>query len=1096
MLGPMKGRVLPTGTVTFLFSDMEGSTRLVQGVGPAAFKRVLERHNEILRAAFEAHGGIERGTQGDSFLVMFAEAPAAVAAAAEAQTSFAAEAWPDGIDVRVRIGLHTGVGTLGGDDYVGVDVNRAARMAAAAHGGQVLLSDATRALTALAMPPRVGLRDLGEHKLKDLARPERLFELVLADVPTDFGPLRTGERKVGNLPPRLTSFLGREADLEALRKLLRSNRLVTLTGAGGSGKTSLAIEVARASEADFPDGAWFVPLDAVADPDLVESSIATSLGLIESPGLSAMERLISFLGDRHVLLVVDNFEQVLAAAPFLGELTQAAGGLTMLVTSRARLRLSIEQEFPIAPLAVPGPVDPVEEAMGSPAVRLFVDRARRVRPDFELTSSDAPAVAEICTRLDGLPLGIELAASRIGLLTPQSIAGRLAQRLDLPGPAPRDMPERQRSLERAIAWSHDLLEPAEQRLLARLSVFAGGSRLEEAEAVCGPSTELGIDVIEGISQLVDHGLLQPVPGSDGARYRLLETVRMFARERLGEGPDRAAIERRHAVAYLELAEEAASHMMARGQAIWLDRLTAERDNLRAAVQWSIVEREAEIALRLGAACWRFWQQRGHIVEGLATIDAVLSLPGAEAPSLARVRALDAAGGLRWWTADAPAADAFYRAQLALARELSDKQAIADAISNVLFPATVLHRDGEELDRLQREASALYAEIGDERGLERVRLGLGTVFQTLMNPDASLATDVMLDYLARFEAFDDQAYVALTALALTAISFRNGDREAALRWGLRNIESSMVMGDVNSAAVGLRLASVVLLSMGRKREGALTNAAFEALCARYAIRPPVDPEEWGSMATPEASAILHSDAYAVDARRGAKMTIEEAVDYLRRLVEDDFATSPEPAAPAAAPTTSGRFIREGDVWAITYEDRTFRIRDTKGLRYLADLLAAPRREVPAIDLAATSGSGPRAIAAGVAAEAGLAPVVRTTDPLLDSAARGAYRDRLRDLQEEIDEAERFGDGERASRAREEFEFLARELTVATGLGGRDRRAPSDAERARQSVSKAIRQTLDRIEKHDRALAAHLRHSIRLGALCGYLPDPRSEVRWTT
>jgi non-specific serine/threonine protein kinase len=572
---------------------------------------------------------------------------------------------------------------------------------------------------------------------------------------------------------------------------------------------------------------------------------------------------------------------------------------------------------------------------------------------------------------------------------------------------------------------------------------------------------------------------------------------MFARDRLAEGSDQPTIERRHAIAYLELAEEAASHMMAIGQATWLDRLTAEHDNLRVAVQWSINEREVEIALRLGAACWRFWQQRGHIVEGLATMDAVLSLPGAAVPSPARMRALDAAGGLRWWSADPPAAEASYRAQLALARELGDRQAIADAITNVLFPATVLNRDGEELHGLQQEALALYAEIGDERGLERVRLG--SVFPRLMSPDGAPAMDDVLEHLARFEALDDRPYVSMAALALTAISFRNGDGEGALRWGLRTIESSLVQGDVISAIVGLRLAMALLLSMAKNREAALTNAAFQALCARYAIQPPADPEEWGALSamSEERWAILRSEDYAADARRGASMTIEEAVDYLRRLVEDDAARSPEPTAPAARPpTTSGRFTREGDVWAITYEDRNFRIRDTKGLRYLAELLSTPGREVPAIDLVATSGSGPGATGAGAATEAGLAPVVGTSDPLLDKAARGAYRDRLRDLQEEIEEAERFGDGERASRAREEFEFLARELTVATGLGGRDRRAPSDAERARQSVSKAVRQALARIEEHDRALAAHLRHSVRLGAFCGYLPDPRSEVRWTT
>ena len=1092
----MKGRVLPTGTVTFLFSDMEGSTRLVQEVGPSAFTRILERHNEILRASFEAHGGIERGTQGDSFAVMFAEAPSAVAAAAEAQTALTAEVWPDAIDVRVRMGLHTGVGTLGGDDYVGIDVNRAARVAGAAHGGQVLVSDATRALTAQAMPPRVRLRDLGEHKLKDLARPEHLFELVLDDVPMAFGPLRTGERKVGNLPPRLTSFLGREADMEVLRGLLTTNRLITLTGAGGSGKTSLAIEIARASEGDVPGGTWFVPLDAVADPDLVGDTIATGLGLLESPGVSARDRLVRFLGDRRVLLVIDNFEQVLAAAPLLGNLIQAASGLTVLVTSRAPLRLSIEQEFPVAPLYVPAPIVPLEVVMGSPAVRLFVERAGRVRPGYQLTSGDALAVAEICVRLDGLPLGIELAASRIGLLTAQSIADRLAQRLDLPGAAPRDVPDRQRSLERAIAWSYDLLEPAEQRLLARLSVFAGGCRLAEAEAVCGSPTELGIEVLEGMSQLVDHGLLQPLPGPDGARYRLLETVRMFARDRLAEGSDQPTTERLHALAYLALAEEAASHTMTSRQKAWLDRLTAEHDNLRVAIQWAIREGEVEMALRLGAASWRFWQQRGHLVEGLATMDAILSLPGAETPSLARVRALDAAGGLRWWTAEVPGAAAIYQIQLELAREIGDKQAIAGAIVNVVDTGTILKRDGDELYRLLEEALALYAEIGDERALERVRLT--SVFQTFANPMLIPSVDVLLEQLHRFEAVDDQAYIGMTALALTAISYNSGDVEGAFRWGMRGIESALLIGDVSSATIALRGGALLLVAMGKNREAVVSNGAFEALCARYAVRPPGDLDNWGLFgATSDEAfmAIMQDPAYAAEAGLGASMTIEEVVDYLGRLLEDEEPASRASAVPATVPTVPARFVREGDVWAITYEDRTFRTHDTKGLRYLAQLLAAPGREIPALDLAAGATSGAGGVAAAVAADAGLAPATAIADPLLDGAARDAYRERLRDLQEDIDEANRFGDSERAARAREEFAFLAQELTVATGLGGRDRRAPSDAERARQSVSKAIRQALDRIERHDRALATHLRHSVRLGAFCGYVPDPRSEVRWT-
>jgi predicted ATPase/class 3 adenylate cyclase len=1105
----MKGRVLPTGTVTFLFSDMEGSTRLVQEHGPAAFTQILERHNEILRAAFRAHGGTERGTQGDSFLVMFAEAPAALAAAAEVQTVLASAAWPGGAAVRVRMGLHTGIGTLGGDDYVGLDVNRAARIAAAARGGQVLLSDATRALTQDSLPAGASLRDLGEHKLRDLARPEHLFQLVLAGVPSDFAPIGPSDAGTGGLPARLTTFLGRERELAELGPLLDANRLVTLTGPGGTGKTSLAIELARSRAASSSNGVWFVPLESVRDFGLVDTTIAATLGLISSPGVSTMERLSHFLEGRRVLLVIDNFEQVLDAAPLLGELLQVAPGLRLLVTSRAPLRLSIEQEYPVAPLAVPGPVDPIAAALESPAVRLFVERAGRVRPGYALTAADAPAIAEICTRLDGLPLGIELAASRIGLMPARSIAERLARRLDLPGGGPRDVPERQRSLERAIAWSYDLLEPRERRLLAQLSLFSGGCRLEEAEAVCGPAVDLDGDVIDGLSALVDHSLVQPVPGPDGVRYRLLETVRLFARDRLADEPDRQAVERRHAHAYLALAEEAARHMPARDQMLWLDRLKADHDNLRDAVRWAVAAGDVEVALRLAGALWRFWQLRGHMHEGLATMAEVLAMPGAELPTEARVRALEAAGGLKWWSADIAAADGFYAEALELSRTLGDPRGIADALFNLGHTRFVLGGDRESVEAMRREAIDLYRRLGDERGVARARWLEGYAILRWGNPAEARA--LMLELLPTFQEFDDVFYVALVSLSLSGIALGMGDIRTAVVSGVESLRSQLAMGDIASTILGLRGAALVLASAGLPADGALMNGAFDALCRRYGFRPPANPEDWASLGwtTEEALAALRSEgAYADEWQRGSTMSLEEAVDHLFRVVAEGFgeesAELPAPAAasdrtPAAAsdpPPAVGRFIREGDVWAVTFEERTIRLRDSKGLRHLARLLASPGREIPAIELAADLAAGAERVAPGQAADAGLTPTGPPDDPLLDREAREAYRDRLRDLQAEIDEAERFGDAGRASRYREEFQVLTRELAIATGLGGRQRGAPSSAERARQAVSKATRQALDRIAEQDAALGAHLRHSVRTGVMCGYLPDPRSEVRWIT
>jgi predicted ATPase/class 3 adenylate cyclase len=875
-------RTLPTGTITFLASDMEGSTRLVQAVGPAVFRGILEQHNAILRTAFETRGAVERGTQGDSFLVMFREAPAALAAAAEAQLALSQATWPLDTGVRVRMGLHTGVATLGGDDYVGIDVHRAARIASAAHGGQVLLSDATRALAEPDLPPGTTLRALGEHKLRDVARPERLSQLVIDGVPSQFPPIQTGDAAAGNLPSRLTAFIGREAELAELGRLIQESRLITLTGTGGTGKTSLAIEFASAHARAFPQGAWLVRLDALSDPALVAPAIAGALGLLESPGQSISDRLLEYLGDRSILLVLDNFEQVLPAASLVGDLLQASPGLTILVTSRAALRLSAEQEFPVAPLALPGPIEPLADAFRSPAVQLFVERARRVRPDYTLTPEDAPAVAEICRRLDGLPLGIELAASRVALLPPRAIAARLAEQLELPGAAARDVPARQRSMERAIAWSYDLLEPHNQRLLDRLSVFRGGCRLEEAELVCGPAVELGVDVLDGLAVLVEHSLVQAAPGPDGARFRLLETIRAYAGARLGERGETAEIERRHATAYLDLVEAAASHLPGGDQRVLLDRLTAEHDNLRAALAWTIDHDETELAMRLGVGSWRFWQLRGHIEEGRTAMNRVLAMPGADAATRWRVRALEADGGLRYWSADLPGADARYREQLELARRLDDVAGTADALFNQEHTRSLLEGSTEDAGQLIDEAERLYYQIGDERSaarLEWTRLNLA-----LARGESGLE-DRMLAARRRFEALGDDWYVSLTLGTLAWSALARGDFHNALRWWLGSLNMSHTMGDIATVTVGFRAAAIVVGQLGMLREAITILGAFEALCARYGVRPPALFEE----ITPGLEVLpigLEDDPGAT--ARGAAMSFDEAVDYVTSVVKEVLA----------------------------------------------------------------------------------------------------------------------------------------------------------------------------------------------------------------
>ena len=879
----MTERVLPTGTVTFLFSDIEGSTRLVQDLGPAVFTDVLEQHNAILRDAFARHEGVERGTQGDSFLVMFRDAPAALTAAAETQTALARTSWPSPAGVGVRMGVHTGLGTLGGDDYVGLDVNRAARIASAAHGGQVLVSDATRVLAEANLPPSLSLLSLGEHRLKDIARPEHLHQLVVEGLPAAFPPIRTLDSSLGNLPARVTSFIGRDAEIGQLGALLAENRLITLTGPGGTGKSSLAVEVARANADRFEGGAWFVPLDSVPDAERVAGTIGTSLGLFEAGGLPATERLVRFLGERRTLLVVDNFEHVLPAAPVLAELIQEAPGLKVLVTSRAPLRIAAEQEFPVPPLPLPGPIDPVADAMRSPAITLFIERARRVRPGYTLTPDDARPVAEICRRLDGLPLGIELAAARVGLLPPSALAHRLAHRLDLPGVGGRDLPERQRTLQGAVAWSYDLLAAPEQRLLARLSVFAGGCRLEEAEAVCGPADDLGVDVLDGLSTLVDHSLVQPAPGPEGARFRLLETIRMFA---AGRCPDEesARSRRRHAEAYLGMAEAAAQHLPGRGQRVLLARLEADHDNLRAALDWAIENGEVMTALRLGAGLWRFWQLAGHLDKGRRTLERILALPGADEPSTARLRALEADGGLRYWSGDLLGANERYKQQLELARELGDRHGMGDAMYNLAHTRFIVESDEDAAAEMQDAARALFVELGDDFAAARVHWTRTSLLLRQKRPE--VAREEMLEGLRKFRENGDDWYVALAEGTISWADLVLGDFESSVERGIRALRLSHELADIASTTISLRAGAILAVLADLPEEAITINAAFDALCARYGVRPPAFFE---TMAAPAAGDgrpfTFDAEAYPDAAARGASMSLDEAVDYVVRVFED-------------------------------------------------------------------------------------------------------------------------------------------------------------------------------------------------------------------
>src|SRR5215204_6275239 len=618
----------PTGTLTFLFTDIEGSTRLWEH-DAQAMQAALARHDELLRGAIEERGGYVFKTVGDAFCAAFLTAPDALEAALEIQHRLLSSEWQQNEPLRVRMALHTGAAQERDEDYFGPPVNRVARLLSAAHGGQVLLSLPTQELVRDQLPTGTTLRDLGEHRLKDLFRPERVFQLSAPDLPVEFPSLRTLDAYLNNLPLQPTPLIGREKEASEVCDLLRGDetRLLTLSGPGGTGKTRLALQAAADLLDDFPDGTFFVPLATLSEAELFLFTVAETLGVRETGEQPLDESLNDYLSERRLLLVLDNFEQVLGAAPTVTEMLAGAPKLKVLATSRAPLGLYGEKEYAVPPLSVPDVrhLPDFKTLSQYEAVRLFIERAKSAKADFEVTDESAPAVAEICVRLDGLPLAIELAAARIKMLPPKAILQRLSSRLKLLTGGARDLPVRQRTLRGAIEWSHTLLGDGEKTLFARMAVFSGGRTLEAVEAVCDAQGDLPVDSFEGVSSLLDKSLLRQEEGPNGEpRFVMLETVHEFAREKLGKSAEAEEIKRVHAQYFLALAEEARPELRGPNQLEWLERLEAEHDNMRAALSWALERKEVEVALRLGGALGWFWWMRGYYSEGRRWLEDALA----------------------------------------------------------------------------------------------------------------------------------------------------------------------------------------------------------------------------------------------------------------------------------------------------------------------------------------------------------------------------------------------------------------------------------------------------------------------------------------
>jgi predicted ATPase/class 3 adenylate cyclase len=893
---------LARGTFTFLFSDIEGSTRLEQAVGRDRYAELRERHREILRAAAQAQGGIEQGTEGDSLFVAFHEAPDAVAAAVAAQRALAAEPWPVGATIKVRMGLHTGGAEQSGESLVGLGINRAARLAALAHGGQILASSLVRDQLDDHPVEGVTLRDLGEHRLKDLSAPVRIVQVIADGLASDFPALRSLDARPNNLPTQLTTFVGRDAELEAAARLLAGTRLLTLTGPGGTGKTRLSLQLAARSSDEFPDGVFFVPLEPIRDPMLVAPRIASALGVAESTGRPIQESLADWLRDKRLLLVLDNFEQVVAAASIVADLLRAAPEIKAVVTSRAVLHVSGEQEYEVPGL--PAPPDPSQEsgiermtrgggdrpidllALGQyAAVRLFIERAVAVRPGFSVTNENAPAVAAISARLHGMPLAIELAAARIKLLSPDAILVRLDHQLDVLAAGARDLPERQQTLRGAIAWSYDLLDDGGKRLLDRLSVFAAGCDLASVEAVCGPSSEIGGDILDGLMALVDQSLVKVEETTGGeTRFRLLDTIREYAAERLEADGETDLIRARHRDWYVALVPQAAAELSGPDQRRWLDRLELEHDDIRSVLDRAVAAPDPPVAIGVAFSMWRFWQKHGHLAEARRRLEAMEAEPWSHDDPRLRAKLEEALGGTCWWQGDLDGMNPRYREALEIWQTLDDEAELANAYynasftysTNVGFGPSEGDRDQTGLLYLERARDG-FRRLGDRRGEGNALWGLGNYHYFRRFPGNG--EEQFRETLTIFGEVGDLTMEAWALHMLGTALLRNGQVEEARENISHAIRHFHAAGDASGLTLTFDDMSAVAVADGNLPRAARLRGAARNLTAETGAGLAGYVEDtFETGARPGIRTKMSSDDLARYEAEGAAWTLDEATAY--------------------------------------------------------------------------------------------------------------------------------------------------------------------------------------------------------------------------
>ncbi len=772
-----------------MFTDIEGSTRLLESIGPL-YPSVLKRHNEILSHAIARQDGRQVNTAGDAVFAVFADPSAGLRAAVDAQKAFHDEIWPDGREMRVRIGLHTGAVQSLGDDFVGLEIHRAARISASAHGGQIVLSEEAHSrVSEDALPEGVRFRDLGTHHLKDLRFPERIFDIVIVGLPDSFPPLRSLGGRRTNLPSDPVELVGRAKETRQVRDLLTGDhcRLVTLTGPGGTGKTSLALAIAQSVQHEFAGGTHWVQLGEVASADLVVSAIAQSLGIPQMPGLSPQDAIRNAIVDEQFLLALDTFEHVVDAAPLIAKLLGDCPNLTILVTSREILSLRLETVFEVQPLPIPGVGDGLDAIRSKDAVSLFVERVRDKRPGFAVTKDNSDAIARICRRLDGLPLAIELAAAHGALLEPEELEVRLAGSLDFLKYTRRDLNPRHRALRQTIAWSDATLSEPQRRLLRCVSVFSGGFDIEAAEAVVHHLDAVDHDVLDGLESLVAKSLLQRRDALGRPRLRMLDTIREYSFEGLAASPDHALVLAGHAAHYDAVVAAASSHLLGEGQRPHVEQLFLESGNIRAALEWALKQPDGEMTARFLEHLKWFWMSRGLGAEALGWTRQALERTEALGDTRPRAVALDVACWVRanangFTGALEPAVES-----LRIYKVLGDKSGMAWA-GYIAAGAMAYAGRMVEAMALYDETRQLFHDLDDIHGEAIVLTGIAEAKRLEGNLIDSESLHEQA--YALFQQADDTLYLQLSSNNRAQLRLLAGDWKSATRFA----SDAMALGE--------------------------------------------------------------------------------------------------------------------------------------------------------------------------------------------------------------------------------------------------------------------------------------------------------------